>query len=245
MQKVFVFGEIDMKSQTRYVKKLKRKRVLICLLVFFALLPVFSYLHEAGHALVCIADGNEAEISVDIFNGGTTLCHGDHVSNLFAYKISGGLLAGIIGTTIGLALFVKKPFAGYSLESTRYNSWEIDGKVERRESRKRQYLDILWKAPFIALTTIGIGHLVNAGIETFADSYFTHGAEWGFFLGAVEFVTFITLLLIFDRKTVRRDRREMEGRGRTVSIRLLFGLSCIIVGGGLVVLSLLGVEFAR
>ena len=230
-----------MKSHTRLAKKLDKKRVIICLLVFFTLMPIFSYLHEAGHALVCIADGNEAEISVDILSGGLTLCHGD-VSNLFAYKISGGLLAGIVGTTIGLALFVKKPFAGYSLESTRYNSWEIDGKVERRESRKRQYLDILWKAPFIALITIGIGHLVNAGIETFADSYFTHGAEWGFFLGAVEFVTFITLLLIFDRKTVRRDRREMEGRGQTVSIlKTLFGLGCIIVGGGLVVLSLLGV----
>ena len=229
-----------MKSHTRLTKKLDKKRVIICLLVFFTLMPIFSYLHEAGHALVCIADGNEAEISVDILSGGLTLCHGE-VSNLFAYKISGGLLAGIVGTTIGLALFVKKPFAGYSLESTRYNSWEIDGKVERIESRKRRYLDIIWKAPFIALTTIGIGHLVNAAIEAFADSYFTHGAEWGFFLGAVEFVTFITLLLIFDRKTVRQDRREMEGRGRTVSIRLLFGLSCIIVGGGLVVLSLLGV----
>jgi len=56
-----------MKSQTRYARKLNRKRVLICMLIFFALLPVFSYLHEAGHALVCIADGNEAEISVDIF----------------------------------------------------------------------------------------------------------------------------------------------------------------------------------
>ena len=205
MQKVFVFGEIDMKSQTRYVKKLKRKRVLICLLVFFALLPVFSYLHEGGHALVCIADGNEAEISVDIINGGTTLCHGDHVSNLFAYKISGGLLAGIIGTTIGLALFVKKPFAGYSLESTRYNSWEIDGKVERRESRKRQYLDIVWKAPFIAITTIGIGHTINAMIEAFADSYFTHGVEWSLFLGFIEFVTFFSLLIIFDRKTVKQN----------------------------------------
>ena len=233
-----------MKSHTRLTKKLDKKRVIICLLVFFTLMPIFSYLHEAGHALVCIADGNEAEISVDILSGGLTLCHGE-VSNLFAYKISGGLLAGIVGTTIGLALFVKKPFAGYSLESTRYNSWEIDGKVERIESRKRRYLDIIWKAPFIALTTIGIGHLVNAAIEAFADSYFTHGAEWGFFLGAVEFVTFITLLLIFDRKTVRQDRREMEGRGRTVSIRLLFGLSCIIVGSGLIVLSLLGVEFAR
>ena len=233
-----------MKSHTRLAKKLDKKRVIICLLVFFTLMPIFSYLHEAGHALVCIADGNEAEISVDILSGGLTLCHGE-VSNLFAYKISGGLLAGIVGTTIGIALFVKKPFAGYSLESTRYNSWEIDGKVERIESQKRRYLDIVWKAPFIALITIGIGHLVNAAIETFADSYFTHGAEWGFFLGAVEFVTFITLLLIFDRKTVQRDRREMEGRGRTVSITLLFGLSCIIVGGGLVVLSLLGVEFAR
>ena len=233
-----------MKSHTRLAKKLDKKRVIICLLVFFTLMPIFSYLHEAGHALVCIADGNEAEISVDILSGGLTLCHGD-VSNLFAYKISGGLLAGIVGTTIGIALFVKKPFAGYSLESTRYNSWEIDGKVERIESRKRRYLDIIWKAPFIALITIGIGHLVNAAIETFADSYFTHSTEWGFFLGLVEFVTFFTLLLIFDRKTVRRDRREMEGRGRTVSIRLLFGLSCIIVGGGLVVLSLLGVEFAR
>ena len=81
-----------MKSHTRHAKKLDRKRVLICLLVFFALLPVFSYLHEAGHALVCLADGNEPEISVDLFNGGTTLCHGD-VSNLFTYKISGGLLA--------------------------------------------------------------------------------------------------------------------------------------------------------
>ncbi len=229
-----------MKSHTRLTKKLDKKRVIICLLVFFAFMPIFSYLHEAGHALVCIADGNEAEISVDILSGGLTLCHGE-VSNLFAYKISGGLLAGIVGTTVAIALFVKKPFAGYSLESTRYNSWEIDGKVERIESRKRRYLDIIWKAPFIALTTIGIGHLVNAAIEAFADSYFTHGAEWGFFLGLVEFVTFITLLLIFDRKTVRRDRREMEGRGRTVSIRLLFGLSCIIVGGGLVVLSLLGV----
>jgi hypothetical protein len=229
-----------MKSHTRLAKKLDKKRVIICLLVFFTLMPIFSYLHEAGHALVCIADGNEAEISVDILSGGLTLCHGE-VSNLFAYKISGGLLAGIVGTTIAIALFVWKPFAGYSLESTRYNSWEIDGKVEHIESRKRRYLDIIWKAPFIALTTIGIGHLVNAAIEAFADSYFTHGAEWGFFLGAVEFVTFITLLLIFDRKTVRQDRQEMEGRGRTVSIRLLFGLSCIIVGGGLVVLSLLGV----
>jgi hypothetical protein len=207
MQKVFVFGEIDMKSQTRYVKKLNRKRVLICMIVFFALLPVFSYLHEGGHALVCIADGNEAEISVDIINGGTTLCHGD-VSNLFAYKISGGLLAGIIGTTVGTALF-------------------------------------RWKIPFIAVTTIGVGHLINAIIETFADSYFTHGGEWSAFMGLVEVVIFFVLLIIFDRKMVRRDRREMEGRGRTVSIRLLFGLSCIIVGSGLVVLSLLGVEFAR
>ena len=158
-----------MKSQTRYARKLNRKRVLICLLIFFALLPVFSYLHEVGHALVCIADGNEAEISVDIFNGGITLCHGG-VSNLFAYKISGGLLAGIVGTTIGIALF-------------------------------------RWKIPFIAITTIGIGHLVNAGIETFADSYFTHGVEWSFFLGLVEFVTFFILLLIFDRKTVSRGMR--------------------------------------
>ena len=154
-----------MKSNTRYARKLNRKRVLICLLIFFALLPVFSYLHEAGHALVCIVDGNEAEISVDIFSGGTTLCHGD-VSNLFAYKISGGLLAGIVGTTIGIALFK-------------------------------------WKIPFIAITTIGIGHLVNAGIEAFADSYFTNGGEWSFFLGFVEFITFFSLLLIFDRKTVK------------------------------------------
>ena len=157
-----------MKSQTKYVKKLNRKRVLICMIVFFALLPVFSYLHEGGHALVCIADGNEAEISVDIINGGTTLCHGDHISNLFAYKISGGLLAGIIGTTIGLALF-------------------------------------RWKIPFVAITTIGIGHLVNAGIETFADSYFTNGGEWSLVLGFVEFVTFFSLLLIFDRKTVKQN----------------------------------------
>ena len=158
-----------MKSQARYARKLNRKRVLICLLIFFALLPVFSYLQEAGHALVCIVDGNEAEISVDIFNGGTTLCHGD-VSTLFAYKISGGLLAGIIGTTIGIALF-------------------------------------RWKIPFIAITTIGVGHLVNAGIETFADSYFTHGVEWSFFLGLVEFVTFFILLLIFDRKTASRGMK--------------------------------------
>ena len=166
MQK-FVFGEVDMKSQTKYVKKLNRKRVLICMIVFFALLPVFSYLHEGGHALVCIADGNEAEISVDIFNGGTTLCHGD-VSNLFAYKISGGLLAGIVGTAAGIALF-------------------------------------RWKIPFIAITTIGIGHLINAGIEAFADSYFTHGVEWSFFMGLVEFVIFLTLLIIFDRKMVKRN----------------------------------------
>ena len=156
-----------MKSHTRHAKKLDRKRVLICLLIFFALLPVFSYLHEAGHALVCLADGNEPEISVDIFSGGTTLCHGD-VSNLFAYKISGGLLAGIIGTTIGIALF-------------------------------------RWKIPFVAITTIGIGHLVNAGIEAFADSYFTHGVEWSFFMGLVEFVIFLTLLIIFDRKMVKRN----------------------------------------
>ena len=154
-----------MKSHTRHAKKLDRKRVLICLLIFFTLLPVFSYLHEAGHALVCLADGNEPEISVDLFNGGTTLCHGD-VSNLFAYKISGGLLAGIIGTTAGIALFK-------------------------------------WKIPFVAITTIGIGHLVNAGIEAFADSYFTNGGEWSFFLGFVEFITFFSLLLVFDRKTVK------------------------------------------
>ena len=154
-----------MKSHSRHVKRLNRKRVLICLLVFFALLPVFTYLHEAGHALVCVVDGNEAEISVDAFSGGATLCHGD-ISNPFPYKISGGLLAGIIGTTIGIALF-------------------------------------RWKIPFIALTTIGAGHLVNAMIEAFADSYFTHGAEWSFVLGFIEFVTFFSLLIIFDRKTVR------------------------------------------
>ena len=157
-----------MKSHSRYAKKLNRKRVLICMIMFFALLPVFSYLHEAGHGLVCIANGNEPEISVN-FSGGTTLCHGD-VSNQFAYKISGGLLAGIIGTTIGITLF-------------------------------------RWKIPFIAITTIGIGHLVNAGIETFADSYFTHGGEWGLVMGFVEFVTFFSLLLIFDRKTVSRGMK--------------------------------------
>jgi len=168
MQKVFVFGEVDMKSQTKHVKKLNRKRVLICMIVFFALLPVFSYLHEGGHALVCIADGNEAEISVDIINGGTTLCHGDHVSNLFAYKISGGLLAGIIGTAAGIVLF-------------------------------------RWKIPFIAVTTIGIGHLINAIIEAFADSYYTHGGEWSAFMGLVEVVIFFALLIIFDRKMVKRN----------------------------------------
>ena len=165
MSKVFVSGEDGMNSQTKHVKKLDRKRVLICMAMFFALLPVFSYLHETGHALVCIADGNEAEISVEIFNGGTTLCHGD-VSDLFAYKISGGLFAGIIGITAGLALF-------------------------------------RWKIPFIAVTTIGVGHLINAIIEAFADSYFTHGGEWSFFLGFIEFVTFFSLMIIFDRKTVR------------------------------------------
>ena len=154
-----------MKSHTHYAKKLDRKRILICLLIFFALLPVFSYLHEAGHALVCLADGNEPEISVDLFSGGTTLCHGD-VSNLFAYKISGGLLAGIIGTIIGIALF-------------------------------------RWKIPFIAITTIGVGHLVNAVIETFADSYFTNSDEWSFVIGFIALVTFLGLLLIFDRKTVK------------------------------------------
>ena len=153
-----------MKPHSRYAKKLNRKRVLICMIMFFALLPVFSYLHEAGHGLVCIADGNEPEISVN-FSGGTTLCHGD-ISNPFPYKISGGLFAGIIGTTIGIALF-------------------------------------RWKVLFIALTTIGAGHLVNAVIETFADSYFTHGTEWSLFLGFIEFVTFLSLLIIFDRKTVR------------------------------------------
>ena len=173
--------------------------------MFFALLPVFSYLHEAGHGLVCIADGNEAEISVN-FNGGTTLCHGD-VSNPFAYKISGGLLAGIVGTTIAITLFVWKPLAGYSLESTSYNLWEIDGKVERRESRKQQYLDIVWKAPFIALTTIGAGHLVNAGIEAFADSYFTRGGDWSAILAFIEFVTFLSLMIIFDRKMVKQNVR--------------------------------------
>ena len=152
-----------MKSNTHYAKKLNRKRVIICLLVFFVLLPAFSYLHEAGHALVCAADGNEPEISIDVFSGGTTLCHGD-ITNPFAYKIAGGLLAGIIGTTVGIALF-------------------------------------RWRIPFIALTTIGIGHLVNAGIEAFADSYFTHGVEWSMVLGFIEFVTFFSLLLIFDRKT--------------------------------------------
>ena len=156
-----------MKSHSRYAKKLNRKRVLICLIMFFALLPVFSYLHEAGHGLVCIADGNEAEISVDIVNGGTTLCHGD-VSNLFAYKISGGLFAGIIGITAGLALF-------------------------------------RWKIPFIAVTTIGAGHLINAVIEAFSDSYFTHGNEWSAILGFIEVVIFLSLLIIFDRKMVKRN----------------------------------------
>ena len=158
-----------MKSQTRYVKKLNRRRVVICLVMFFALLPVFSYLHETGHALVCIADGNEAEISVDIVNGGTTLCHGD-VSNLFAYKISGGLFAGIIGTIGGIALF-------------------------------------RWKIPFVAVTTIGVGHLINAGIEAFADSYFTHGGEWSAFMGLIEVVIFLSLLIIFDRKMVKQNVR--------------------------------------
>ena len=137
------------------------------MIIFFALLPVFSYLHEGGHALVCIADGNEAEISVEIFNGGTTLCHGD-VSNLFAYKISGGLFAGIIGIASSIMLF-------------------------------------RWKIPFIAVTTIGIGHLINAGIEAFADSYYTHGGEWSAFMGLVEVVIFFALLIIFDRKMVRRN----------------------------------------
>ena len=158
-----------MKSQTRYVKKLNRRRVVICLVMFFALLPVFSYLHETGHALVCIADGNEAEISVDIVNGGMTLCHGD-VSNLFAYKISGGLFAGIIGTIGGIALF-------------------------------------RWKIPFVAVTTIGVGHLINAGIEAFADSYFTHGGEWSAFMGLIEVVIFLSLLIIFDRKMVKQNVR--------------------------------------
>ena len=138
------------------------------MIVFFALLPVFSYFHEAGPALVCIADGNEAEISVDIINGGTTLCHGDHVSNLFAYKISGGLFAGIIGITTGLALF-------------------------------------RWKIPFIAVTPIGAGHLINAVIEAFSDSYFTHGNEWSAILGFIEVVIFLSLLIIFDRKMVKRN----------------------------------------
>ena len=40
-----------------------------------------------------------------------------------------------------------------------------------------------WKIPFIAVTTIGIGHLINAIIEAFADSYYTHGGEWSAIYG--------------------------------------------------------------
>ena len=156
-----------MKSQTSYPKKLNRKRVFVCLLLFFALLPAFSYLHEVGHALVCYADGNEPEISVSLFNGGVTFCHGG-VSDLFAYKVSGGLLAGIIGVAAGIAVF-------------------------------------RWKIPFIAVTTVGVGHLVNSAIEGFADSYFTHGGEWSFFLGFVEVTVFLILLLVFDRKVQKQN----------------------------------------
>ena len=83
--------------------------------------------------LVCIADGNEAEISVN-FSGGTTLCHGD-VSNPFAYKISGGLLAGIVGITC--RNHWTTTILGICLE----------------------HYSVGWKIPFIALTTIGAGHL--------------------------------------------------------------------------------------
>ena len=92
-----------------------------------------------------------------------------------------------------------------SVESTTTTLWETEGKVERIESRKR--LDIVWKAPFIALTTIGAGHLVNAGIEAFADSYFTRGGDWSAILAFIEFVTFLSLMIIFDRKMVKQNVR--------------------------------------
>jgi hypothetical protein len=75
-------------------KRLNKKIVGFSLLVLLVMVTPAMVFHEAGHALVCWADGNKYDMSVTAF-GAYTVCYGD-VGEDMLYRAFGGLFASIM-----------------------------------------------------------------------------------------------------------------------------------------------------
>ena len=84
-------------------RKLSFKIVIPAFIFLIALMFPFSYIHEIGHASICVGEGYSFDITVGL-DGGQIVCHGD-VKNQTLYKMMGGAFA------MSVALL---PFAFYN-----------------------------------------------------------------------------------------------------------------------------------
>ena len=73
--------------------KMNMKVVGISVAIFFVCIIPLSYVHELGHAYICMLEGYEFDLWVGL-DGGRMACHGE-VENQILFRAAGGTLAGM------------------------------------------------------------------------------------------------------------------------------------------------------
>ena len=85
----------------------KNKTVVLAL--FFLIISVipFTIIHEIGHSLVCLADGHEFHIDIQIFTSSSMICKGE-ISHEPLFNAAGGVLATVVAIVV--FVFLKRGF---------------------------------------------------------------------------------------------------------------------------------------
>ncbi len=79
--------------------------VSLSVLLWIALMPIFSIVHEHGHALICSYNNMPYNMQIGILNGASVSCTGSFVDPT-PFRLAGGFLAS--GFALLSAIFVRK-----------------------------------------------------------------------------------------------------------------------------------------
>ena len=81
----------------------ENQTVIIALFFVIVLIVPFTVIHEIGHSLVCLADGHEFHIYIEIFTSSSMICKGK-ISHLTLFNAAGGVLAAVVAIVVILLL---------------------------------------------------------------------------------------------------------------------------------------------
>ena len=91
----------------------------IILALFFLIISVipFTIIHEVGHSLACLADGNEFQIEIEIFAPSSMVCIGE-ILHLTLFNAAGGMLASMVAVAVIVLVrhhFIVIPMASIAI----------------------------------------------------------------------------------------------------------------------------------